>query len=555
MRELQGRIGAGTIDPQWLQAHVQPDGAALSRHAAAAWAHALRPDSPLAARLGSDPAVVAVSRGPATTRVVFDGRPYLSVVVQDDVDPPVIVDVVSTSCGSCTEPWRWVADLVDDLARRGHMGHRLIPGLELHLEDHLAENPGLRGSYWPASLESRLQDDASIAHDLADARVVSEQDGHVTLSFTDGSTDVWSLIWHEQRWQVDYSQLSSRSPLWFSAGQARQWRRGSHRRQTALATWEPSWRQAAGDSGQIIAHDAVGAMFDPRDGSVLVVLLDIGRILGGVVRLDPDLRVVQRRYPLPAPTDGRHLVVGPWVEKWRMALSPEGELLAVTTPDKVVILDLESGSTRSGSRRREVSALSWARGQSEALLVGEPRGALTIAGASERTLKLPGRPVLVDQDDEGLIVALSDGTVHLGAPGELAVEHAATVCCGALTDAVRSVTTGELLLSCDASCDHAAERRLAFATESTMLPGHGSYGRAASWSPTGDHFTTGAPADEPGLLIWDARRNEPVARLGEHPIRGVDWSPDGTRLLAVTATGEVWLWDAALARRAQPWPR
>ena len=67
-----------------------------------------------------------------------------------------------------------------------------------------------------------------------------------------------------------------------------------------VLTRQPTdFRPPADGAGVRLGSRAVGAAFDPRDGTVLVALQDLDRVLAGVVRIDPIALQVLERWRFP----------------------------------------------------------------------------------------------------------------------------------------------------------------------------------------------------------------------------------------------------------------
>lgn len=80
---------------------------------------------------------------------------------------------------------------------------------------------------------------------------------------------------------------------------------------------------------------------------------------------------------------------------------------------------------------------------------------------------------------------------------------------------------------------------------------------AAAWSPDDRYIATGhvTPSFDSRLLVWDATTGERVQELATNTrgVFGIAWSPDGQRLAAALADGEVGIWQVSDGRELRRW--
>ena len=552
---LRDAVRDGRVDDAWLAENVRPahlptgpEPAMVARTRAA-----LGPTGALRVALMHTPGPIATTFGPDYARVVLGGRPLLSVVVRADGDGAVIDRFEVTSCALCGERARFVRDLLADVARRGLDAKRLLPGVELDITDHLDANGYLVGEKWVGTLVARNQQAGELVALLRDARVVDAHGEQVTVEYGDGTTDTWRIVYRNSKWKVHYHSLADNSPLRMSSREMRQWRSQRKLSATALQQWEPTWVGASGGAGLLVGQRAIGADFDPRDGTVLVSVLDMDRVLAGLFRVDPAARDVTDRWRLP--TFGMHalLQLGGWFSQWRMALSPDGTLVTVTRPGRVWTLDLATSKVRQVYEANGVTVLDYVwpdPSEPPRLVIGRVTGDLTLIGPSTiQHARVLGTPVAIRQEGNDAVTVTAEGrVVPFRWDGRAPEQPSLDVCCDGVTDAAFQEGGQELVVTCAPVCSTSAERVDRRGGESTTLSGAGVHYPAASWSPDRRWFTTGA-GDDRGAILWDALENTPIARLGHEPARSVRWSSDATQVLTVETDGDVWLWDLAKLRK------
>jgi len=537
---------------EWLTQHVRP--AQLTVSPSPEWyarlAEALSTGA-LGDALRASSGPVAAFDGPDYLRVLLGGDPMLSVVVRRDADGAAVIDRIEpTTCTLCDEPSRFVRDLLADVTRRRSASDRLLPGVDLYVADFLAANPGIVPHHWLASLQARNQQGGGLGWLLTGARVEDTDGRTITVRLADGHADRWTVSYRRGRWQVDYHTLPEDSPLRMSAREARDWRSEERRASAALHGWTPSFAEVGGGVGVEIGDRAVGAAFDPRDGTVLVGVLDLDRVLAGVFRVDVEQRLVTERWPIPPPPDTTPILLDTWFEHWHLTLSPDGREVAMSAPGRIWNLDLRTGRTRLVTRTGQVRALTYARsGTEDVLLIGEDRGNVMVMGPEgTRHVGLEDSPIHLDLENGDLLAVTEDGTVARVsfATGEH-IEVARNACDGEVLDAAVHPDGTEILVSCAPGSSHLAERVQVPGGEPPVLKGAATEHAGASWSPDGTLFTTGAAGSDP-VLLWDALADQPVATLGIGDVRTVSWSPDGSQLVTVDADGSVWLWDVQRVR-------
>lgn len=494
---------------------------------------ALTPDHPVGAALASRSGPEA-SAGPDYVRVTYPGTPNLSLVLDDALR---LVEVAATHCVRCTEPERWVEDLLADVTERGNQAHRLLPGVELFVDPELSR----LGESWVGALQVRNHEAGQLEALLAEAEVVGSDEQAVRVRYRSGVEDVWTVRWSDRGWQLDYGALPEDSPLRMSRSGGQRWRSANAVRSAALEAWRP--RRLEQGPGVRLGHSVVGGGFDPRDGTVLLVLLELDRSLSALVRIEPDTGEVLARIPLPSIGRSTNLPTEGWYARWPVTLSPDASRIAVSLPGRVRVFDVQTGRSLEHVRTAEVTAVGLS---GDALAYGDAWGRIRAPGIWAR---LPAAPVLLTPEGKDWLAVDAEGGVwRIGAGTE--PERLAVSCCGRAVDAAVSGHADEVLVGCGAECGVAAHR-VSLVGDPTVGLGERPSGRAGvATGPMGRWRCSGAPLGSAGpVTLWD----EGVRRgsLGaDAAVKQVLFEPSGERLLTIDVAGEAWLWDLARVRQA-----
>ncbi|MFT7518797.1 MAG: hypothetical protein ACI9MC_000929 [Kiritimatiellia bacterium] len=547
VQKLLSRVRNDNVDAKWiaqvLHAPTLPD---APRDAwIASWTYKLQPTRPIGAALRATEGISLVVQGPAYQRVLLQGPADLHVVVVLDAEGQLHIERIERStCSLCDERSRFVRDLLHDVATNGDQSHRLTPHIELDVTAHMRQR-GLFGD-WVGVLQQRNRTGAVLTSLLRDARVTGGDGDIVQVTYANGLVDTWSVHWKDGRWQVAYDGLSEDSPLRMSRNQSEQWRERSTQRASAQRAWRPAWRAVGRGAGLLIADRAIDAMIDPRDGTVLVVVMDMDRVLAGIYRIDPDTQQVLERIHLPAPDPRTQFPSDGWFSAWRAALSPDAHTMAVTGPNRVWSIDLQTGHA-STVTRGAVSWLSWTSlppSGSPYLVVGKLDGLWLFDQGPVARLRVPGEPMAGWATPTGGVCLTRDGALWNVDTESLS----ARLCCGEIASAAWSVSGGTMVASCAAPCDTAAVL-MQEGSAPRNIAGAGVQHAGASVSPDGRWFTTGSSSDTASLLLWEASGARPVASVPVGPVQRVRWARGGTVLLTVGLDGHVHWWDVDMLRQ------
>ncbi|MBN2799994.1 MAG: hypothetical protein JXX28_12680 [Deltaproteobacteria bacterium] len=480
----------------------------------------------------------AVTEGPGYLRATLDGSPPLSLVFLPD---GCLRSVEITYCVDCDEPRRFVEDLLA-AAAAGQRG-LLLPGDTLDLSAWTAQHPALEDRHWTGTLHTRNE---RVAAQLIAGMTLLDVDGdQATLARADGREERWKLLVRDGRWQLSYADLPDDSPLRMSRDEEQAWTRASYRAQQATARWSPGWTER--DAALRVGARVLGGAIHPLDDTIALVAVDLDRELSALFRVDPDLRAVLEREPLPISTENP-LPLDRWFASWPAALSPDQRRLALSAPGKLWWVDLEEGSRRQLLQGAPVRHLAW--GQGGGLLAAQEHALALVADSAVRwrvPVSAPPVAVSLGRVAYGL---LTSGALLVFDTAEGTEEETLQACDQRALDGAISPDGMSFLAVC-VDGDSASASLLDLAGGGRRaLGGPVGAGRGVSWSPDGLLATT--PSYGGGTLVWDMVREEPLADLPSHDAQAVRWSGTADRLMILEGDGEAWLWRRPTPSRAPP---
>jgi len=239
----------------------------------------------------------------------------------------------------------------------------------------------------------------------------------------------------------------------------------------------------------------------------------------------------------------------------RLAIGPDGKLIAAGSMDQMVRLLIPAGGQVSGilpGAQTEILSLASGGG-----------GSRIVAGLSDHTLRVwdlkPLRPVV------SINLAAPAIAVALSPDGKRAASGADN---GALR--IWDVTTGQIVRQFQLSGGSGPVRSIAFSPDDkrvaagaqntgqievwdvasgqrlAALTGHGAGVEALQFTPDGTRVASGS--FDQTVRIWDADTYDSLLTLRDHeePITSMVFSPDGTDLYSSASGGTVRIWEAPL---------
>ena len=498
----------------------------------------LGPEGALGRLLRSSRPELAV-QGPDYARVVFGSEPPLSLIVRERDGAIGVDELALTSCRLCDEPSRAVRDL---LARSAAGEAVLWPHQDLSVTRATEERQ------LPTHRVAALQKRAvlrELAADLATVEVLASEAEGVRVAVGEAE-ELWPLVYEQGQWRIDYAGLPDDSVLRLSRRDADDFRPKYKRSASLLKAYEPDSGRVPG--GRRLTTRAVGAVFDPRDSTVITAILDVDRALAGLVRLDPATGdILDRWQTRPAPR--MPIDLDAWFDTWHLALSPDGHRAALSTPGQIDVVDLVSGKRSLVFAFDEASHLAWVdTTEGDVLVIGQRTAVHLVHGTSHHSAAVDGPTVGAFGSGDGVGLLTESGTLFHYDLGRRGMVEERAVCCGGARGVAASESRGELLVTCPQTCELAGERRAYRGEGSTELLGAGTRGEGVAYSPDGTLFATAAMGDGEGVLLWNAY-GEPIGAAGEGQARSLSFDPRGEMLLAVTTDGEVHLFSVAELRR------
>jgi hypothetical protein len=549
--ELQRQVGSP--DAAWLRQNVQPRELervprSMSVEFYAALGEALREGGALDQL--SATAIAGSVRGPDYVRVVLEGSPPVTVVVRRVGGELVVDGIEDSACGLCSEPERFVADLVRELSEGGARP-RLVPGLDLLVDPSQASS---RPESWIYAMHARNVEAGYVRYLLRDAEVVGASGMGVDVALSD-RTETWPVVYSDDRWMVDYAGLPEDSPLRMDDSEIESWQLARHLAAKKAEWWLPTVVDRP-PGARLLAEDVLVLIPRPLQGDVLIYSQDLDRSFALAALIDPDDGSVLARRSLPTLSKKQNYAPEDWRGLFHAALSPDGRRLAVGAHKRMWLIELGTGEVqRTWYDLGGLAAVDWSE-DGRWLVLGDQRGVSLIDAT---TLQERGRywgetlaPI------EGLSVGSSVLAVHgdgvvvdLEIPGLQRTGNDEVACCGSVRGVDRDPRTGDILCGCAGTCEPVwlwrwsgdqAEDPVVRADEDIRAAAG-----ALSVDPTGRWLVSSSA--EAGAVLWDLRSEQPVTHFAERPLRQVSWDIEADRLYAVDVDGRAWMWSlSALAR-------
>ncbi len=503
--------------------------------------------------LGQRPRVAGTVSGPDYTRVVLEDSTW-TLVVRRAPDSLVVDRMVPSSCGLCSEPERFVADLFATVDGRASAGRRLLPGAELSVEAWLAEGGPRDLQRWSWAWQNRNARAGYLWWLLQDAQV-AEVLGPETVRVTlaSGAED-WTVLYADHRWQVDYHRLPADSALRLPEDRVQHWTTTGRVRQETLAWWRPTWRD---HGGAVLVDDAV-LFAAPRalQGDLVVYHQDMASRWAMIATLDPETGEVEHTVAAPRVPMSFFLPTSGWWDWLELSLSPDGRHLAVGVQTRLWVIAVDTGEVlRSQGRLPRVTSLTWSP-DGRQLAVGDLFGGTSLYGGKDfdkqHQVRASGRPIHAHTWLADRLLAVDEaGAVHawrLPSLTPLGVQDKA--CCGAVHGVERLPFTGELVVGCAGTCapawlwrwDPVSPAPPEVLADIRLAPSAGPI----SVDPTGRWLVVGHQGDGGAMALWDLREGRIAATFSELPLRQVQWSPEGGRIWGLDLAGRSWRWDVAL---------
>ncbi|MFT6142165.1 MAG: WD40 repeat protein [Myxococcota bacterium] len=505
--ELCAQLDGQHVLRDWLAANVDPRAlpGPLTEGGLDAWEAALAPQTGLSQLLRTQPVIGTVATGPDYVRVVFDTEPRISVVVRSAEQGPQVDALNATTCGSCSEPERFVRDLLWDVQNRGG-DRRLMPGVELAVGTRLGNVPGNADTRW-VSAWMHQRGGKRLGSLLEGAAVQQVDESLFTIALADSKVDTWNVLWRDQRWQIAYDDLAEDSPLRLSTAEA------SSRRRTR-PVWTPAFQE---ESGVVVLGEAViGLAIEPLTDTVLLAILDVDGTYKTVARVDPHTQTQLATMDLPD-IDTQAQTDAGWFGRWKTALSASGQTLTVSIPNRVVTMD-----TRTGR--------AWTVGGQRVIALSATDAGPWISDANGPVRTPDGH---VTRHSTGLVGLSQDGSTAISSSGDVVFMMApeapplASTCAGDARGAALS-PDGQMWA---VACGPESGLSIAFVgvdgTGVYSIRGEGSYSGAVAWSPTGARVAAALGPQDALALFNDQGTLTHRTGQGVHQIA---WSLDGSHL-------------------------
>lgn len=543
-REFVERATADELEAAWLREVVRPAALAeLPPSAKRSYYHhverSMGPRGGLGLTLAEGPEVLGVVVGPDYARIVFDTSPPLTAVVRRDGGATVVERFERSACGLCSEPERFVADLIADL-QSGEAPPRLLPGVDLAVDATLEASVP---TDWTYAWHARNTKAGYLRWLGLDAEVVNVHGQGVDVALAD-RTETWPVVYAEGRWMLDYTGLDEESPLRLADDELGRWRQDRIIAQHSVEWWSPVFAPKA--DGVLLAHEVRFVGPRPLQGDLLLYVQDLDRSFALVALVDPDSGEVRRRIGLPTLSKRENHDPDTWDDLFVGALSPDGKTLAIGAHRRLWLVDLASGEVlRTVYDVNGLRALAWSA-DGKRLALGDGRGVSLMEGEhfedkarhwAETLSEVEG----VVLDAERVWMVQEDGVITGLSPEDLRPEPGAILaCCGAVRGVDRVRGSGEILVGCEGTCDPAWLWRWRPGGEPLLFADQqwrGSDGTISS-SPDGRYLV--GPTADGRAAIWDLRSESVLNTFSPVPLEQIAWGEE--RIYGVDSQARAWSW-------------
>jgi hypothetical protein len=308
--------------------------------------------------VASSEVVETVVSGPDYVRVILGGEVRFSFVVVLYEGLPQIVDWAVTNCGQCSEPSRFLTDLVQSVNNQSTGIYRLLPGIELIRSDSERLSPSYPG--WVRALHSRNVTAGYTRSILTDARIIGSSGNsvHVELS---GDREEWTVDFLNGRWVLLYDELEPDSVLRLDHSDESSFTDARDVAGLRSELWEPVAIEL--DNQTLLDRDTL--YVGPRQlySDIVMYGQDIGRRWAQIALIEQ--RSLRPILSSSVPTISSRLKVdiSGWTNEFSFSLSPNERHLLIGAYDLGWIIDLDTGAVIwEKSDFRAVSTLGWSGG-------------------------------------------------------------------------------------------------------------------------------------------------------------------------------------------------
>ena len=502
--------------------------------------------------LRARPGVLGAIRGPDYVRVVLEGPPWLTVVVVRGPRSLQVRTVEQSQCGLCSEPERFVTDLVAEAQSVEGGRRRMLPGVDLDAPSDLTPE---EKTAWVVAWQARHATAGYTRWLLLDAEVVGASGRQVEIRWGDRA-ETWPVVYREGRWWIDYPALPQDSLLALGPDEVDEWNGASRVREATVAWWRPSWRPMA--QGVLVAEDLL--YLEPRmvQGDVVAYGHDLGRRYAMVLLLDAETGAIHSAVEAPRLPERIPMPLEDWRDLFRFSLSPTGKLLAVAAHDRLWVLKVDTGEVVHALRNLVgAGALAWSP-EGDWLAVADRRIGLVRLLDARRGFREAAREVIpraLIQDlrwmEGRLLLVTVEGEMSWRAPPDLGLiaSPAVTACCGLIESVFRFPGTGELWINCGGGCVDGRLWTWNLLGESSPAPADVRYPAGAgaiALDTSGRWLVTPYAADPAGrAALWATGEESPRVLFGPDTLRHVAWDASGSAIWAVDVRGRTWKWKLA----------